>query len=343
MNNVLQNLSELGRRLKTSPDLENEIVTTGEKNPWFVADFVRTALDAVMHEMLDEEKLKQWLSRYELKAVKKTVGLVMAGNVPLVGFHDFLCCYVAGCSMKVKLSGKDDELFPFIINMLAEIDPGLRDRYEAVEKLQDFDCVIATGSDNTNRSFEYYFRNYPKILRKNRNSVAILTGEETAAELEKLADDIFLYFGFGCRNVSKLYVPAGYDFTTLFPYFEKYKWLHMHGKYMNNYDYNRTVLLLNKTAHLANEFVMLVENPAIASPISTVHFEYWKDIETLKVRLRENAAKIQCVVANKPEIWEMPSVVRFGQSQHPELWDYADGVDTMEFLLGLSELWFSRD
>ena len=237
--------------------------------------------------------------------------------------------------MKIKLSSKDDELFPFVLQMLIEIDPPLKDRVGIVERLKDFDAVIATGSDNTNRYFEYYFRNYPKILRKNRNSIAILTGEESDLDLEKLADDIFLYFGFGCRNVSKLYVPVGYDVRVLFPHLKKYAWLHQHGKYMNNYDYNRTILLLNKTEHLANEFIMLQESPSIPSPISVLYYEYWHDENVLKTKLKESADKIQCIVSGQPERWKFPSSVRFGRSQRPELWDYADGVDTLEFLTRL--------
>ena len=331
--NRIENLVELGKRLKTSPTLPQHIESAGHKNPWFTQQFVQLALDAIANDMLNEDKLNTWLGRYQLKEVGKTIGLVFAGNIPLVGFHDFLCCYVAGCKMKIKLSSKDDTLFGAVMGILFDIDPKAAEQVEIVETLKDFDAVIATGSDNTNRHFEYYFRNYPKILRKNRNAVAILTGEETAEQLDLLADDIFLYFGFGCRNVSKLYVPVGYDITTLFPHFEKYKWLHQHGKYMNNYDYNRTLLLLNKTPHLANEYIMLVENSSIPSPISTLHYQFWHDERVLNTELKENAEKIQCVVAGQPGKWKASSLVPFGQSQHPELWDYADGVDTMKFLI----------
>ena len=315
--------------------MRESMATAGHKNAWFAPGFVQYAMDAVSHEMLNEQKLKQWLARYDLREVSKTIGLVFAGNIPLVGFHDFLCCYVAGCKMKIKLSSKDDTLFHSILDILFEIDPEAKGRIEIIETLKDFDAVIATGSDNTNRHFEYYFRKYPKILRKNRNSVAILTGEERARDLDLLADDIFLYFGFGCRNVSKIYVPVGYDITVLFPHFEKYKWLHQHGKYMNNYDYNRTLLLLNKTPHLANEFIALVENESIPSPISTLHYQFWHDENVLNTLLKKNAEKIQCVVSGEPDRWKLPSSVIFGQSQHPELWDYADGVDTVAFLFGL--------
>ena len=331
----IENLVELGKRFKAKVNLPEIIESAGHKNSWFTKEFVSYAIDAVIAEMLDQQKLKAWLSHYELHEVNKTVGLIFAGNVPLVGLHDFLCCYVVGCSMKIKLSSKDDVLFLTILDTLFEIDSQAAGKIQIVEILKDYEAVIATGSDNTNRHFEFYFKNYPKILRRNRNSVAILTGEESVTDLEMLADDIFLYFGFGCRNVSKIFVPVGYDLPQLFPCFEKYKWLHQHGKYMNNYDYNRTLLLLNKTPHLANEFIALVENSSIPSPISTLHYEFWHDEKLLQSRLKTDQEKIQCVVSGEAEKWKMVSSVGFGQSQHPELWDYADGVDTLKFLLSL--------
>lgn len=332
---LVENLVALGERLKTDPSLEELMFRAEAKNPWFAKEFVQYALNAIANDMLRREALEEWLQRYQLKTVDKTVGLIFAGNVPLVGFHDFLCCYLSGCRIKIKLSGKDDLLFPAVLRMLQEIDPQLKERVEIVEQLKDYEAIIATGSDNTNRYFEYYFRNVPKILRRNRNSVAILTGEETPEQLQALADDIFLYFGFGCRNVSKIYVPVGYDFNGFFPHLQKYAWMHNHTKYMNNYDYNRTVLLLNKTPHLANEFIMLVQSTAIASAIATLNFEHWHDENVLNTQLKQNKERIQCVVSGHPELWDMDSSTYFGVAQHPQLYDYADGVDTMEFLLNL--------
>ena len=330
----IENLVELGKRLKTSEELEEIIKTAQYKNPWFVESFVQYAIDAVINKMLNEEKLNQWLNRYELKKIDKTIGLIFAGNIPLVGLHDFLCCYVTGCNIKIKLSSKDDDLFWLILKILSEIDSAINSKVEITDKLHDFDAVIATGNNNSNRYFEFYFRNHPKILRKSRNSVAILHGNETAEDLQKLADDIFLYFGFGCRNVSKLYVPVGYQITQLFPVFEKkYKWLHEHNKFMNNYDYHRTILMLNKTSHRANEFLMLIENASIASSIATLNYEFWHDEKILATQLRKDAERIQCIASKEPAHWDFPSSVYFGETQHPELWDYADGVDTMEFLL----------
>jgi hypothetical protein len=332
----IDNLVELGNRLKSSEETSAKLYAAESKNPWFVQTFVKHAFDSIVNDMLDEKKLRDWLSKYEMKPLNKTIGLIFAGNIPLVGFHDFLCCYVAGAKMKIKLSSSDDVLFPYILKTLFAIEPACRENIELVETLKDYDAVIATGSNNTNRYFEYYFRAYPKILRRNRNSVAVLTGEETPDDLTKLADDIFLYFGFGCRNVSKLYLPLGYDATQLFPAFEsKYKWLHNHNKYMNNYDYNRTLLMLNKTPHLTNEFVMLVENPSIPSAIATLHYETWHDQAVLSTHLKHQAENIQCIATREPSQWSFASVP-LGETQHPALSDYADGIDTMKFLLSLS-------
>ncbi len=334
---AIENLAELGKRLSASAELKEKTAAAEHKNPWFVPRFAAVAFDAVIQDLLDETKLNEWLKNYEVKPVNKTIGLIFAGNIPLVGLHDFLCCYVTGCRMQIKLSSKDDDLFLFLLKELTAIDPSLKDKVEIVETLKNYDAVIATGSNNTNRYFEYYFRNHPRILRSNRNSVAILTGDETESDLEHLAEDVFLYFGFGCRNVSKLYVPTGYDLTQLFPRFEKnYRWLHNHNKFMNNYDYNRTLLLLNKTPHLANDFFMLVENPSISSAIATLNYSYWHDERVMNSHLKQSAAKIQCVVSGRPEQWQASSSVAFGRAQHPGLADYADGADTLRFLISLS-------
>ncbi len=328
-------LEALGKQLQTDPVFNEKMQRAEQYNAWFTPGFVQAAVDAITGEMLTAPLLNAWLQGYPLKQVDKTVGLIMAGNIPLVGFHDFLCCYIAGVNIKIKLSSKDDLLFPRLLELLGEIDPPGKARIQVVDRLSNFDAVIATGSDNTHRYFEYYFKDYPKILRKNRNSVAVLNGQESDTQLEQLANDIFMYFGFGCRNVSKLFVPAGYDLKLLFPRFSAYAWLHNHTKYMNNYDYNRTILLLNNTPHLANEFIMIVENEGIASPIGTLNIEYWHDEQVLQSKLRQQQDKIQCIVSGEPAKWEVASSVSFGQSQHPALSDYADGVDTMAFLLGL--------
>lgn len=332
----VNNLVALGVKLQNSEQLNRFIETASLKNPWFTKQFTQQAIDALLLQMLNKPKLDAWLSAYSVKPVNKTVALIFAGNIPLVGFHDFLCCYVCGCKMKIKLSSKDDELFLYLLQLLFEIDPEAKNKIEIVDSLKNYDAVIATGSDNTNRYFEYYFRQHPKILRKSRNAIAVLNGEETHNDLVKLADDVFSYFGFGCRNVSKIYVPADFDLKRLFPAFEQnYKWLYGHTKYMNNYDYQRTILLLNKTAHLANEFLMLLENPSISSPIATLHYERWHNESVLESQLKQQQEKIQCIVSSNTAKWTFTSSVSFGEAQQPLLSDYADGVDTIAFLQSL--------
>ena len=347
MNEKLQKridaLVKLGDVLRSDRELEAVIAKAASYNPWFIPEFSDKAMDAITGRMLTATNLNQWLSRYEITAddeQTKTIGIIMAGNLPLVGFHDFLCAYISGYNIKIKLSGKDDVLFPYVYGKLSQIDESLKDKSAIIERLEGFDAVIATGSNNTNRYFEYYFRDYPKILRRNRNSIAILTGEESDVELYGLADDIFIYFGFGCRNVSKLHVPEGYDITKLFPYFEKYKWMHSHTKYMNNYDYNRTLLLMNRTEHLANEIIMLQENSAISSPVSIVYYERYKDGNDLYQKVHSNTDEIQCIVSNKSRLLggQFGNIVNFGNTQKPELWDYADDVDTLYFLFSLKSL-----
>lgn len=334
----IDHLVALASKMQDNELLEAVINRTATTNPFFTTDFTHAAIRAITEEMLDEQKLRTWLSAYDLPGQDPVVrvGIIMAGNIPLVGFHDFLCVYVMGNPMQVKLSGKDDLLFPVVFDMLCKLDTTLPARAQIVEKLQDYDAVIATGSNNSYRYFEYYFRDKPKVLRKNRNSVAILTGRESDAELTALADDIFMYFGFGCRNVSKLYVPEDYDMTRLFPHFDRYQWMFHHSKYMNNYDYNRTILLLNKTPHLANEIVMIQEQAAIASPVSMLYYERYGDIGRLKQEIARHIGEIQCVVGGDEvrPLLDM-DVMPFGTSQKPSLVDYADGVDILTFLKGL--------
>ncbi len=334
--NQVKSLTMLAEKLRTSEKLNEVIESASIKNPWFTHPFIHHALDSLFLQMLNKQKLNAWLSTYTLTPVKTTVALIFAGNIPLVGFHDFLCCYISGCSIKIKLSSKDDELFLFLLQLLFEIDPEAKSRIQIVDSLKNYDAVIATGSDNTNRYFEYYFRQHPKILRKSRNAVAVLNGEETHHDLVNLAHDVFTYFGFGCRNVSKIYIPVDFDIKRLFPAFEEnYKWLHAHTKYMSNYDYQRTILLLNKTIHLANEFVMLLEHQSISSPIATLHYEFWHDERILESQLKHNSDKIQCIVSANPEKWNFTSSVGFGDAQKPGLADYADGIDTLAFLQNL--------
>jgi hypothetical protein len=283
--------------------------------------------------MLQEHDLRQWLSSYSFDDSRpsKTVGLVLAGNIPLVGFHDILTVLVTGNIALIKLSSKDSVLTEFVLQQLVDIEPRFRDRFSFTETLKNFDAVIATGSDNTSRYFEYYFSRYPSIIRKNRTSCAILTGQETPEELDQLSADVFTYFGLGCRNVSKLWVPEGYNFPSLLDRWRKHEEIIQHHKYANNYDYQKAIALVNKTPFLDNGVVLLMESEKIVSPISVLYYEYYRTEHDLKERLSLVSDKIQCIVGKTP-----PATVPFGQAQFPGPGDYADRVDTVEFLLGLS-------
>jgi hypothetical protein len=265
----------------------------------------------------------------------KKVAVVMAGNIPLVGFYDFMCVLISGNIFIGKLSSQDKFLLPAIAKELTNIEPSVS-KYIVFteERLPAFVAVIATGSNNSSRYFEYYFGKYPHIIRKNRNSIAILNGKESKEDIDFLADDIFLYFGLGCRNVTKIFVPEGYDFTMLKKALRKYKdCLSMHSKYMNNYDYNKSIFLINQIPHTDLGFCLLKEDVSIASPISVLNYEYYINISDVINSISINRDNIQCLVAGKTYT---NYTVPFGKSQQPELFDYADGVDTMEFLISLN-------
>jgi Acyl-CoA reductase (LuxC) len=329
-------LAHTGQILRQQNNAENEVYHRAKaNNQWFTLDFIQLAVDSICAEFLAADKLTTWISQYEIKALetRKTLGIVMAGNIPLVGLHDFICGYLLGFDLQLKLSTKDRVLMIYFLEILSQFDVRLTEKIKVVETLQQLDAVIATGSNNTNRYFEYYFRDIPSILRKNRNSVAILNGQETAEDLVRLGDDIFMFFGLGCRNVSILYVPQDYDLTILFPYFEKYTFLFQHSKYMNNYDYNRTLLLMNGVPHLANDFCIIKEDSSIASRIAEVHVNYYTDLTNLQKELQTAADEIQCIVSTV-KLNEL-DVLNFGDSQTPTLADYADKVDTIAFLTAL--------
>lgn len=341
--NLVDNIAKivkLGELLQKDERIVTAKERAGQKNPFFTPEFVHNAVNAISERMLQKEKLEQWLLAYPALSsfsTDKTVGIIMAGNLPLVGFHDLLCAYVCGYNINIKLSSKDDILTATIIQLLQEIEGDAGQKIAIVEKLENFDAVIATGSNNSYKYFEYYFRNRPNILRKNRTSVAILTGNETKEELLGLADDIFMYFGLGCRNVSKLYVPNGFDITTLFPYFDKYNWMHEHSKYMNNYDYHRAILLLNQTPHLADDKVMIQESKALSTPLSILYYEHYENIDALQKSLLSLSNEIQCIVCSSltKKALGFNGAVGFGKTQFPELNDYADGINTIEFLLSV--------
>ena len=308
------------------------------QNGWFTESNVRLALTSIAQQ-LNESKMQEWLTMYTIpdeNKIPKKVGLVMAGNIPLVGFHDFLTVLISGNIAVIKLSSDDKVLLPFVTKILCSIEPLFAKKIIFTEnRLNDCEAVIATGSGNTARYFAYYFSKIPHLIRKNRTSVAVLDGKEIDEDLQKLGDDIFSYFGLGCRNVSKLFIPQGYDlnkfFTAIFPFQE----IINHNKYANNFDYNRAVYLMGKDKEglLENGFLFLVKSTEYASPVAVIFYEYYDESEQINEKLISNHEKIQCVVSKSEMI---KNSIPFGKAQSPELWDYADGVDTMKFLMELS-------
>ena len=298
-------------------------------NGWFTPEQVYYSIQS-WAEALTESNLDEWLSSYDFsKTSSKKVGLILAGNIPLVGFHDFLSVLISGHDVLVKTSSNDQYLLKFLAKFLIAIEPKLADKITFVEgKLEGFDAVIATGSNNTARYFEYYFKDKPSIIRKNRNSVVILDGKESHEDLVNLGEDIFRFFGLGCRNVSKLFVPKGYDFDRFFKAMYEYKDVIYYEKYANNYDYNKAVFLMSNFKLLDNEFLTIKEDASYSSPISSVFYEFYDDLEVLKSRLEADKEQIQCVVSNNL----VENSIAFGQTQKPKLWDYADNVDTLAFL-----------
>ena len=298
-------------------------------NGWFTRENIIFALQQ-WSQALTSQNLKWWLGEYDLsRSGGKTVGIVMAGNIPLVGFHDFLSVLVTNHKVLIKQSSSDKQLLPVIANYLMHLDTRYESRITFTkDKLENFDAVIATGSNNTARYFEYYFKDKPSIIRKNRNSVAVLSGNETGEQLNRLGEDIFRYFGLGCRNVSKLYVPEGYNFDGFFKAIYEWNPIINRDKYANNYDYNKAVYLMSEYKLLDNGFLMLKEDESFGSPIATLFYETYNNQEDLNKKLKENSEKIQCIVSNS----NAKDEVGFGQSQKPQLWDYADNIDTIAFL-----------
>ncbi len=308
------------------------VMLSQSHNGWFTPEQVYFAVQS-WAEALTESNLNEWLSKYDLSEMKpKTVALILAGNIPLVGFHDFLSVLSTGHKVLVKASSNDQHLIQFLSNYLISVDSKLSDYITFTDgKLENFDAIIATGSNNTARYFEFYFKDKPSIIRKNRNSVAVLSGKETHDDLVNLGEDIFRYFGLGCRSVSKLFVPKDYSFEGFFKAIYEYKDIIYYEKYSNNYDYNKAVFLMSNFQLLDNEFLTLKEDISYASPISSVFYEYYEDITDLQTRLKNEAEHIQCIVSNNMS----DNSISFGQTQQPRLWDYADNVDTLQFLISL--------
>jgi len=299
-------------------------------NPWFTEEFTGYAIGQIIDLLSNAERLRKWAALFESHTERKRVGIIMAGNIPMVGFHDLLCVFISGNTSVIKLSEKDKYLMPFLIKVLTELNPAAETYFEVVEKLKDFDAVIATGSNNSARYFEQYFAQCPHIIRRNRNAVAVLKGNETDEQLDGLCDDIFLYFGMGCRNVSHCFVPPGYDFTRLITRMSRYHYLSDHNKFRNNLEYNLALFVLNRTPHMALPNLILVEQDQLISPVSTLFYSSYEDIDSLGKDLIQQAEEIQCVVSNST----FPGLrnVAFGDAQRPALADYADGIDTLAFL-----------
>jgi Acyl-CoA reductase (LuxC) len=368
LENRINALAELGNWLGDLDDerIQTAIRRTTNNNSWFTPENQLLALSEIRDHFLDKNKLKKWLSKYKIKENTeggqkgqgkrsgnfesspnvvstqlqtsnlklKSVGLVLAGNIPLVGFHDILCVFAAGHLSRIKLSDKDPFLLPMLLDKLKQIDPNTAEYFDTTTaRLANFDAVIATGSNNSARYFEAYFGKYPNIIRKNRNAVGILRGDETTEELRNLGADVFQYFGLGCRNVSKLYLPKGYNFTLLLETLHERNDLVLHDKYKNNFDYNFTILILNKIKYESNGCILMREAQEIASPISMVYYEFYDSLTQVKRDLAAQKDEIQLVVS-PVKIPQLPTF-KFGEAQKPSLSDYADGVDTMQFLVSI--------
>lgn len=326
-------LLQLTNDEKSNPwreEYENVIHLAEINNPWFTRNQVANAFQGIC-KLLNPSALSSWVENYgERDSKPAKVGVIMAGNIPMAGFHDFISVLLSGNQLHAKLSSTDRHLIPFIARLFFTFAPELKDRFVLTDQLKDMDAVIATGSNNSSRYFDYYFGKLPHIFRKNRNSAAIITGKENEYDLLLFGRDVFTYFGLGCRNVSKLYVPEKYDFDELFNSFLGYNEVMQHSKYMNNFDYNQAIYLMNRQPFLTNNFVIIIENEALASPVSVLHFEYYKNEMELQQKLSNLKDELQCVVSKSGPV--MP-----GQTQNPEITDYADNVDTMAFLTSLKK------
>lgn len=337
---------QLGQFLQEeSEELSYTIALAHRENGWFTENYVKLSLNNICAHFLQKTKIEEWLNNYPLVMINaettqaKTVGIVMAGNLPLVGFHDFLSVYLAGFQMKIKLSSKDQALWKLIFKKLQEWDASFATTITLSEMLKNCDAYIATGNNNSAQFFEQYFSKYPNIIRKNRTSVAVLTGKETDEELLALENSISTYFGLGCRNISKIFVPEGYEFEKLIAAFSHYNWHRDHNKFKNNYDFQLAMFLLNKVAYMATDSMLLVENEQPFAPISVLNYSYYSNLSDLNTDLNKDE-ELQCIETSAQNLTTLKSqtnvpVIPFGKSQSPSLSDYADNVDTMQFLSSL--------
>ncbi|HLP11512.1 MAG TPA: acyl-CoA reductase [Flavobacteriales bacterium] len=308
-------------------DFNKVIEGVKHHNGWFTPEMVRKAFGGIS-KWLKADVLETWLAKYPGTEKNKTIALIMAGNIPLVGFHDVLCVLLSGNKLMAKFSGDDDVLIPLLLKYLIQVEPRFDEYIRiAANKMVDFDAVIATGSNNSARYFESYFGKYPHIIRKNRTSVAILNGHESAEDLKALGHDIFDFYGLGCRNVTKIYVPEGYNLDKFFGGIFDFKDIIHHKKYANNYDYHKAIYLMNRDSLIENGFLLLKEDKSLFSPVGVLHYEYYDDVKKIEAALALKSDELQCVVDNKQ--------VLFGQTQQPGISDYADGIDTMKFIQSL--------
>ncbi len=325
--------TELGEALKKLP--QNKIAEwadkAGNENRWFTPKSIEMAIKGLA-KIIDKESLYSWVKPYNFQESSQKIGIIMAGNIPMVGFHDLLSVLISGNKAYIKLSSQDKVLLPLITEMLIAIEPQFGPQIEYISRLENIDAIIATGSDNSARYFKQYFGKQPHIIRKNRTSCAVLAGNESDEEILALGKDIFSYFGLGCRNVSKLYVPKDYNFIHFLDVLNEYKEIAHHSKWVNNYDYNKSIYLVNRDPHLDTGFLLLKASTEMVSPLSVMFYEEYTDLNELKATLEANKDKIQCIVGNTSEEFNL---IPFGEGQYPEVWDYADGVDTLKFLAHL--------
>ncbi|QPH39596.1 acyl-CoA reductase [Pedobacter endophyticus] len=331
---VIIAFKKLGQMLSNPTDiLGNAFFSAESNNPWFTRENIEKSILS-FSEMLNEHDIDVWIESAKFTPTPKKVGLILAGNIPMVGFHDVLSVLATGNIALIKLSSSDDKLITAVISELIKIEPAFEDKIAYVERLKDFDAVIATGSNNSSRYFDYYFSKVPNIIRKNRNSVAVLDGSETFEDIQRLGSDIFDYFGLGCRNVSKVYFPKGYDVANLYQGIESFLPVINHFKYQNNYDYNKSIYLVNAAKHFDNGFLLLKEDENLASPLAVLFYEEYESLKAVSEKLGLQRENIQCIVS-KTDL-NLPTYA-FGDSQHPKLWDYADNVNTIAFLNELAD------
>tara|TARA_B100000945_G_C20367652_1_gene590447 strand:+ start:99 stop:1121 length:1023 start_codon:yes stop_codon:yes gene_type:complete len=337
LNSKIKILYELGIYISTiinnNPKsiLDNLTRSIINKNSWFDEKSIIYSLKA-WSDLLQKDLIEKWIYKYKLRSFKKkkTIALILSGNIPLVGFHDILCVWILDYKGVVKLSSKDDILIPFLTNFL-EKKSGCKSFTFSTSSVRNFDAVIATGSNNTSIYFQYYFSKYPNIIRKNRTSIAILDGSETEIELNNLGKDILLYYGLGCRNVSKIYLPKGFDLNKIFKALEPFSYIINNSKYFNNYNYNKSIFLINQEKFLDNGFFILKENLNVYSPISCAFYEFYDSKKDLQKKIDYIRNNTQCIVGKEKNIKR----ITFGSTQNPSLEDYSDNIDTIKFLINI--------